>query len=38
MQSLRYRVEAKKFEELILATFEENTPKFEPVLLRKGMA
>jgi hypothetical protein len=37
LQHLRYRTEPRRFEELLTATFEDSPPRYDPVLLRKGM-
>lgn len=37
VQDIRYRLDNKKFEELLMGTFEDSTLKYPVVNLKKGM-
>lgn len=37
VQDVRYRLESRKFEELLMSTFEDTVTKYESVHIKKGI-
>ena len=37
VQELRYRLDSKKFEELLMSTFEDNIVRYENVSIKRGV-